>query len=82
MRLPEWLMALASVILIGAQVQLDLKLPDYMSEITVLVQTEGSLMSAVLKAGGKMLGCAALSLILAVISAPGSLPVLPCGCVR
>ena len=68
MRLPEWLMALASVILIGAQVQLDLKLPDYMSEITVLVQTEGSLMSAVLKAGGKMLGCAALSLILAVIS--------------
>ena len=38
----EWLLFLCSVLFIIAQVWLDLKLPDYMSKITQLVQTEGS----------------------------------------
>ena len=48
------------------QVQLDLALPDYMSEITRLVQTEGSQMSDILLAGGKMLLCALGSMLLTV----------------
>jgi len=47
-------------------VQLDLALPDYMSEITRLVQTEGSQMSDILLAGGKMLLCALGSMLLTV----------------
>lgn len=49
------------------QVWLELKLPDYMSEITVLVQTEGSKMSEILKQGGLMLFCAFGSLATAII---------------
>ena len=54
----EWLLFLCSVLFIIAQVWLDLKLPDYMSKITQLVQTEGSEMEEILAAGGKMLLCA------------------------
>jgi ATP-binding cassette subfamily B protein len=50
-------------------VWLDLKMPDYMTEITRLVQTEGSEMRDVLTAGGKMLTCAVGSLFSAVIVA-------------
>lgn len=57
---------LLAVVFIVAQVWLDLKLPDYMSEITMLVQTEGSEMGGILLAGGKMLLCALGSLICAV----------------
>jgi ABC transporter related len=53
-------------VLIVGQVQLDLALPDYMSEITRLVQTEGSQMSDILLAGGKMLLCALGSMLLTV----------------
>ena len=42
-------------------------MPDYMSEITVLVQTEGSQMSDIIKNGAYMLGCAFGSLVSAVI---------------
>ena len=59
------LMAFALVFIV-VQVWLDLKLPDYMSEITVLVQTEGSKLSEMFVAGGKMLLCAFGSLISAV----------------
>ena len=55
------------VVLIIFQVWLDLKMPDYMSEITQLVQTEGSPMSVILKNGGYMLLCALGSLGSAVI---------------
>lgn len=58
---------LAAIVFIVAQVWLDLKMPDYMTEITQLVQTPGNEMSLVLKAGGKMLVCAVGSLISAVI---------------
>lgn len=62
----DWLLILISLLLIVFQVWLDLKLPDYMAEITKLVQTEGSTMSAVLEQGGYMLICAGCSLISAV----------------
>ena len=63
----EIILAIISLILIIAQVWLDLKMPDYMSEITVLVQTEGSEMSEIIKNGAYMLSCALGSLISAVI---------------
>ncbi|MBR3263850.1 ABC transporter ATP-binding protein, partial [Candidatus Saccharibacteria bacterium] len=49
------------------QVWLDLKLPDYMSEITRLVQTEGSEMSEIIKNGALMMACAFGSLAGAVL---------------
>ncbi len=63
----EWLIALISVCLIVMQVWLELKMPDYMSKVTVLVQTEGSKMSDILVNGGYMLLCAFGSLVGAVI---------------
>ncbi len=58
---------LISVALIAFQVWLDLKLPDYMSNITALVQTSGSQMSDILKQGGYMLLCAFGSLVSAIV---------------
>lgn len=55
------------VLFIVFQVWLDLKIPDYMSAITRLVQTEGSKMSEILKNGGYMLACAGGSLLSAII---------------
>lgn len=63
----EWLFALISLVFIVAQVWLDLKLPDYMSEITRLVQTPGSAMADIWIQGGYMLLCALGSLIAAVV---------------
>ncbi len=63
----EWLLMIISLVLIIAQVWLELKMPDYMSEITVLVQTEGSQMSEIITNGVYMLACALGSLISAVI---------------
>ena len=62
----EWLFALFCIILIVGQVWLELKIPDYMSEITVLVQTEGSKMADIIRNGGYMVLCALGSLIFAV----------------
>ena len=56
-----------ALLFIAAQVWLDLRMPDYMTEITQLVQTPGNEMSQVLAAGGKMLLCALGSLLSAVI---------------
>jgi len=63
----DWMYVLCGFIFILAQVWLDLKLPDYMSEITMLVQTEGSTMAEILKAGGYMLLCTFGSLIASII---------------
>ena len=60
------LLALFSFALIFLQVWLELKMPDFMSEITVLVQTEGSKMVDILTNGGYMLLCAFGSLLSAV----------------
>ena len=62
----EWLFAIFCVILIVGQVWLELKIPDYMSEITVLVQTEGSKMEDIILNGGYMVLCALGSLVFAV----------------
>lgn len=57
------------IIFIVLQVWLDLKMPDYMSEITLLVKTPGSEMADILNAGGKMLLCALGSLVSAMVVA-------------
>lgn len=63
----EWLLIVFSFVLIFGQVWLDLKSPDYMSEITILVQTEKSQMKDILLNGGYMLLCTLGSLILSII---------------
>jgi len=63
----EWLFALISLVFIITQVWLDLKSPDYMAEITILVQTPGSPLSGIWIAGGKMLLCTLGSLASAII---------------
>ncbi len=63
----QWFYVGFSIIFIVLQVWLDLKLPDYMSEITVLVETEGSAMSDILTQGGYMLLCAFGSLASSII---------------
>lgn len=62
----DWFCIFFAILFIVAQVWLDLKMPDYMSQITKLVQTPGSEMSEVLSSGGKMLLCALGSLLSAV----------------
>ena len=64
----EWILALMCLVLVVTQVWLELKMPDYMSEITKLVQTEGSQMKDILINGGYMLACALGSLVAAVIT--------------
>ena len=63
----QWLSMLLIVGLVMLQVWLELEIPDYMSEITVLIQTEGNMISEILLAGGKMLVCAITSAICAIM---------------
>lgn len=63
----EWLMALGSLIFVIGQVWLDLRLPDYMSDITTFVITDGSKMSDILTTGAKMLACALGSVALSFV---------------
>ena len=63
----EWLLVVVSLAFIAAQVWLDLRLPEYMSEITRLTQTPGSEISDIWIAGGNMLLCAVGSLATAII---------------
>ena len=64
----DYLLIILVIFLIIAQVWLDLKMPDYMSEITMLVKTEGSKMSDILYNGGLMILCSFGSLISTIIS--------------
>lgn len=66
LRKKDWLCFGIAVAFIVVQVWLDLKMPDYMSEITTLVQTPGNAMADIWRAGGKMLLCALGSLVSAV----------------
>ena len=66
-RLKEWLLTILVFIFIFCGVWLELKMPDYMQEITILVQTNGSKMSDILKNGGYMLLCAFGSLAFTII---------------
>lgn len=63
----DLLFVLCSFVFIVSQVWLDLKLPEYLSEITILVQTEGSETGEILSAGGYMLLCALGSFMAACI---------------
>ena len=62
----DFLLILVSTIFVACTVYLDLLLPDFMSDITVLIQTEGSDINEILIAGAKMLGCALGSAILSI----------------
>ena len=62
----DFILAAAAFVFIIVQVWLSLTMPDYMSEITKIVQTKGSKMNDILIAGGKMLACALGSLLEAV----------------
>jgi len=63
----EWALIIISIAFVAVQVYLDLKLPDYMSKITTLVQTEGSEMSEIWATGGWMLLCALGSMVTSII---------------
>ena len=63
----DYLITITVILLVVFSVFLDLKMPEYMSEITVLVQTEGHTMNEVLTAGLHMMICAVVSLICTII---------------
>ncbi len=63
------MLAALSLVFIVLQVWLDLTMPEYMAEITRLVQTEGSTMPEILSAGGMMLLCALASLAASIFTA-------------
>lgn len=65
----QWALAAVSVFFVVTQVWLELTMPDYMADITRLVQTDGSTMQEILTAGGKMLACALGSLIASILTA-------------
>ncbi|MCD7950445.1 MAG: ABC transporter ATP-binding protein/permease [Erysipelotrichaceae bacterium] len=65
----EYIYIVISIAFICAMVGLDLKLPDYMSSITTLVETEGSEMNEILVEGAKMIVCALGALCCSVIVA-------------
>ncbi|NOU79417.1 ATP-binding cassette domain-containing protein [Paenibacillus sp. LMG 31459] len=65
----EWFLFGISLMFIIAQVWLDLELPDYMSDITRLIQTPGSEMSEIITAGAWMLLCALGSLATSIVVA-------------
>ena len=67
LKLKEWLFFLISLVFIVTQVFLDLKLPDYMSLITTLVETAGNSMGDIWLAGGMMLLCSLGSLAASII---------------
>lgn len=64
----QLLIILVSIVFIAFQVYLDLKLPDYMQEITSLLQSSSTKIKDILIPGGKMLSCAFLSLLGAFIT--------------
>lgn len=67
MRRREWTMAAICVVFILGQIYFDLSLPDYMSNLTVLIKTPDSTMSDILYTGLEMLGCTLASAVLSVI---------------
>ncbi len=67
MKLREVILAALCAVLVLGQIYFDLKLPDYMSNLTVILQTPGSTTSDVWQVGGEMLLCALASMALSVI---------------
>ncbi len=62
----ERIMVLLAVVLIIGQIYFELALPDYMSELTLLINTEGSQMGDILSVGANMLGCTLAGAVLAI----------------
>lgn len=62
----EWLMALVCAVFVVGQIYFDLTLPDYMTELTTLIKTEGSRTADIAAVGLRMLGCTLCSAVLAV----------------
>ncbi len=69
MKPQDWCYALICIAFIVVQVWLDMTMPDYMQELTVLIETPGSQMPEVCRAGGMMLLCSLGSVAAAVITA-------------
>ena len=67
MRRKEWLMAGLCALLVLGQIYFDLRLPDYMSNLTVLIKSPDSTMSDILRTGVEMLGCTLASAVLCII---------------
>ena len=67
MRRREWGMAAVCTLLILGQIYFDLALPDYMSDLTVLIESPESTMADILRTGAEMLGCTLASAALCVI---------------
>lgn len=67
MRRSDVLMALVCSVLVLGQIYFDLELPDYMSDLTVLIETPGSTMSDILHTGLEMLGCTLASAALCIL---------------
>ena len=65
MRRKEKLMALLCLVLVIGQVYFDLRLPEYMTELTTLIKTAGTT-GDIMNVGLKMLGCTAVSAVLAI----------------
>ena len=67
MRKKEWEMAGLCILLILGQIYFDLKLPDYMSSLTVLIETPGSTVADVARTGVDMLGCTLASAVFSIL---------------
>ena len=63
----QWCLIGLSLTLILGQIFFDLTMPEYMSQLTILVQTPGSTAGEIWSVGLQMLGCALASLVLTVI---------------
>jgi len=66
MKKRERWMVLGCIVLIIGQIYFDLTMPDFMSDLTVLINTPGSEMAEILTVGAKMLGCTLASAALAI----------------
>lgn len=66
MRTREWVMAAICALLVLGQIYFDLKLPDYMSSLTVMIKTPDSTTADILRTGAQMLGCTLASAALAI----------------
>ncbi len=64
----EWLLMALSLVFVVAEVALNLTMPEYMADITRLVQTDGSTLGQIISAGIKMLLCAVGGLVAAVLT--------------
>lgn len=67
MRPKEIIMSIICIIFILGQIYFDLSLPDYMSELTTLINTVGSEINDIVLVGFKMIGCALISAVLAIL---------------